>query len=160
VGGVTPVQHLKRLSEYLQRDIYIKRDDVSHLGMGGNKLRKLEFLAADALNKGCDTLVTAGAIQSNHVRQTAAVAAHLGLKCVALLDNPIQTAESNYLWNGNHLLYSLMGCKVEMVDELNDPDAQLQQFSARLSANGRSPILFLSVQTLSVHWATLNVRWR
>lgn len=60
MGGVTPVQHLKRLSEYLQRDIYIKRDDVSHLGMGGNKLRKLEFLAADALNKGCDTLVTAG----------------------------------------------------------------------------------------------------
>lgn len=136
VGGVTPVQHLKRLSEYLQRDIYIKRDDVSHLGMGGNKLRKLEFLAADALSQGCDTLVTAGAIQSNHVRQTAAVAAHLGLKCAALLENPIQTTEPNYLYNGNHLLFSLMGCQVEMVDELNDPDAQLRQFSERLSAIG------------------------
>lgn len=136
VGGVTPVQHLKRLSEYLQRDIYIKRDDVSHLGMGGNKLRKLEFLAADALSQGCDTLVTAGAIQSNHVRQTAAVAAHLGLKCAALLENPIQTTEPNYLYNGNHLLFSLMGCQVEMVDELNDPDAQLRQFSERLSATG------------------------
>lgn len=141
VGGVTPVQHLKRLSEYLQRDIYIKRDDVSHLGMGGNKLRKLEFLAADALSKGCDTLVTAGAIQSNHVRQTAAVAAHLGLKCAALLENPIQTTESNYLYNGNHLLFSLMGCQVEMVDELNDPDAQLQALSDQLSAKGAKPYI-------------------
>lgn len=51
-GGVTPVQHLQRLSEYLQRDISIKRDDISHPGMGGNKLRKLEFLAADAISKG------------------------------------------------------------------------------------------------------------
>lgn len=141
VGGVTPVQHLKRLSQYLQRDIYIKRDDVSHLGMGGNKLRKLEFLAADAIRKGCDTLVTAGAIQSNHVRQTAAVAAHLGLKCAALLENPLQTTEPNYLWNGNHLLFSLMGCQSEMVEELNAPDAQLQQFSERLSAKGAKPYI-------------------
>lgn len=141
VGGVTPVQHLQRLSEYLQRDIYIKRDDVSHLGMGGNKLRKLEFLAAEAIGKGCDTLVTAGAIQSNHVRQTAAVAAHLGLKCAALLENPIQTAEPNYLYNGNHLLFSLMGCQIEMVAELNDPDTQLQRYSDRLSANGAKPYI-------------------
>lgn len=57
------------------------------MAMGGNKLRKLEFLAADALREGADTLITAGAIQSNHVRQTAAVAAKLGLHCVALLEN-------------------------------------------------------------------------
>ena len=61
------------------------------MAMGGNKLRKLEFLAADALREGADTLITAGAIQSNHVRQTAAVAAKLGLHCVALLENPIGT---------------------------------------------------------------------
>ena len=58
------------------------------MAMGGNKLRKLEFLAADALREGADTLITAGAIQSNHVRQTAAVAAKLSLHCVALLENP------------------------------------------------------------------------
>jgi D-cysteine desulfhydrase len=66
------------LSDYLGREIFIKRDDVTPLAMGGNKLRKLEFLAADALREGADTLITAGAIQSNHVRQTAAVAAKLG----------------------------------------------------------------------------------
>ncbi|SUX85202.1 D-cysteine desulfhydrase [Citrobacter koseri] len=67
---------------------FIKRDDVTPMAMGGNKLRKLEFLAADALREGADTLITAGAIQSNHVRQTAAVAAKLGLHCVALLEIP------------------------------------------------------------------------
>src|SRR5215471_19065594 len=91
VGAVTPLQKLDRLSRMLGRDIYIKRDDTTPLAFGGNKLRKLEFLASDALRQGADTLVTAGAIQSNHVRQTAAVAAKLGLHCVALLENPIGT---------------------------------------------------------------------
>ncbi|SUQ57604.1 D-cysteine desulfhydrase [Raoultella terrigena] len=139
VGAVTPIQHLRRLSEYLQRDIYIKRDDLSYLGMGGNKLRKLEFLAADALKQGCDTLVTAGAIQSNHVRQTAATAAHLGLKCAALLENPIATDAPNYLANGNYLLSSMMGCRLENVEALSDPDAQLQAFSERLARGGAKP---------------------
>lgn len=76
------------MSDHLGREIFIKRDDTTPLAMGGNKLRKLEFLAADALREGADTLITAGAIQSNHVRQTAAVAAKLGLHCVALLENP------------------------------------------------------------------------
>ncbi|VFT68847.1 D-cysteine desulfhydrase [Escherichia coli] len=75
------------------------------MAMGGNKLRKLEFLAADALREGADTLITAGAIQSNHVRQTAAVAAKLGLHCVALLENPIGTTAENYLTNGNRLCW-------------------------------------------------------
>ncbi len=86
VGTATPLEKLSRLSDYLGREIYLKRDDVTPMAMGGNKLRKLEFLAADALRQGADTLVTAGAIQSNHVRQTAAVAAKLGLHCVALLE--------------------------------------------------------------------------
>lgn len=75
IGAPTPLEYLPRLSDYLGRDIFIKRDDVTPMAMGGNKLRKLEFLAADALREGADTLITAGAIQSNHVRQTAAVAA-------------------------------------------------------------------------------------
>ncbi len=84
IGAPTPLEYLPRFSDYLGRDIFIKRDDVTPMAMGGNKLRKLEFLAADALREGADTLITAGAIQSNHVRQTAAVAAKLGLHCVAL----------------------------------------------------------------------------
>lgn len=82
VGNATPLEKLSRLSDYLGREIYIKRDDVTPVALGGNKLRKLEFLAADALRQGADTLVTAGAIQSNHVRQTAAVPRNWG--CIAL----------------------------------------------------------------------------
>ena len=82
IGAPTPLEYLPRFSDYLGREIFIKRDDVTPMAMGGNKLRKLEFLAADALREGADTLITAGAIQSNHVRQTAAVAAKLGLHCV------------------------------------------------------------------------------
>lgn len=84
IGAPTPLEYLPRFSDYLGREIFIKRDDVTPMAMGGNKLRKLEFLAADALREGADTLITARAIQSNHVRQTAAVAAKLGLHCVAL----------------------------------------------------------------------------
>ena len=97
IGAPTPLEYLPRFSDYLGREIFIKRDDVTPMAMGGNKLRKLEFLAADALREGADTLITAGAIQSNHVRQTAAVAAKLGLHCVALLENPIGTTAENYL---------------------------------------------------------------
>jgi len=107
--------------------------------MGGNKLRKLEFLAADALREGADTLITAGAIQSNHVRQTAAVAAKLGLHCVALLENPIGTRAENYLTNGNRLLLDLFNVLVEMVDALTDPTAQLDELATRLEAQGFRP---------------------
>ncbi len=68
IGAPTPLEYLPRLSDHLGREIFIKRDDTTPLAMGGNKLRKLEFLAADALREGADTLITAGAIQSNHVR--------------------------------------------------------------------------------------------
>ncbi|EHC38393.1 D-cysteine desulfhydrase [Salmonella enterica subsp. enterica serovar Gaminara str. A4-567] len=107
--------------------------------MGGNKLRKLEFLVADALREGADTLITAGAIQSNHVRQTAAVAAKLGLHCVALLENPIGTTAENYLTNGNRLLLDLFNTQIEMCDALTDPDAQLQTLATRIEAQGFRP---------------------
>ncbi len=139
IDAPTPLEHLTRLSDYLGRDIFMKRDDVMSMAMGGNKLRKLEFLAADALRQGADVLVTAGAIQSNHVRQTAAVAAKLGLKCVALLENPINTQAENYLGNGNRLLLKLMDCEVVMVDALATPDAQLAEQAMRLEAQGFRP---------------------
>jgi len=139
IGAPTPLEYLPRFSDYVGRDIFIKRDDVTPMAMGGNKLRKLEFLAADALREGADTLITAGAIQSNHVRQTAAVAAKLGLHCVALLENPIGTRAENYLTNGNRLLLDLFNVQVEMVDALNDPTAQLDELATRLEAQGFRP---------------------
>lgn len=141
LGAPTPLEHLPRLSDYLGRDIFIKRDDFTPVAMGGNKLRKLEFLAADALREGADVLLTAGAIQSNHVRQTAAVAARLGLKCVALLENPIGTHAENYLSNGNRLLLDLMDTEVIMVDALNNPAEQLAEQATRLEAQGYRPYI-------------------
>lgn len=141
LGAPTPLEHLPRLSDYLGRDIFIKRDDFTPVAMGGNKLRKLEFLAADALREGADVLLTAGAIQSNHVRQTAAVAARLGLKCVALLENPIGTHAENYLSNGNRLLLDLMDAEVVMVDALNNPAEQLAEQAVRLEAQGFRPYI-------------------
>ncbi|AVJ18162.1 D-cysteine desulfhydrase [Serratia sp. MYb239] len=139
VGSATPLEKLSRLSDYLGREIYVKRDDVTPMALGGNKLRKLEFLAADALEQGADTLVTAGAIQSNHVRQTAAVAAKLGLHCVALLENPINTQAENYLTNGNRLLLDLFNVEVVMCDELHAPQQQLEALATRLEAQGFRP---------------------
>lgn len=139
IGAPTPLEYLPRLSDFLGRDILIKRDDVTPMAMGGNKLRKLEFLAAEALREGVDTLITAGAIQSNHVRQTAAVAAKLGLHCVALLENPIGTRAENYLTNGNRLLLDLFNVQIEMCDALHDPVTQLDELATRVEAQGFRP---------------------
>lgn len=139
MGAATPLESLPRLSRYLGRDIFIKRDDLSPLALGGNKLRKLEYLAADAVEQRADVLITAGGIQSNHVRQTAAVAARLGMKCVALLENPVNSSADNYLHNGNRLLLSLMDCDVVMADNLNEPYVQLQAQAQRLEAQGFRP---------------------
>lgn len=139
IGAPTPLEYLPRFSDYLGREIFIKRDDVTPMAMGGNKLRKLEFLAADALREGADILVTAGAIQSNHVRQTAAVAARLGLHCVALLENPVGTRAENYLSNGNRLLLDLFNVQVEICDALTQPDGQMEELATRLEAEGFRP---------------------
>src|SRR6185503_15430361 len=83
----TPIEPLARLTRELGGpDLLVKRDDQTGLALGGNKTRKLEFLVGDALAQGCDTLVTAGAAQSNHCRQTAAAAAKAGLKCELILN--------------------------------------------------------------------------
>lgn len=139
LGAPTPLEYLPRFSDYLGREIYIKRDDITPVALGGNKLRKLEFLVAEALSQGADTLVTAGAIQSNHVRQTAAVAAKLGLNCVALLENPIGTQATNYLTNGNRLLLDLFNAEVEMCQVLDRPNQQLAELAIRLEAQGFRP---------------------
>ncbi|WP_275076275.1 D-cysteine desulfhydrase [Providencia rettgeri] len=129
----TPLHRLNNLSKKFGREIYIKRDDMTPLAMGGNKLRKLEFLMADALAKNAKIIVTAGAIQSNHVRQTAAVATMYGLECVALLENPIQSNDTNFLHNGNKLLTDLFGARCVMCEELTDPQAQMEALIESLS---------------------------
>lgn len=118
--GPTPLHPLKRLSAYLggQVELWAKRDDCnSGLAFGGNKVRKLEYLVPDALVQGCDTLVTIGGIQSNHTRQVAAVAAHLGLRCVTVQENWVNWFDGSYDRVGNILLSRLMGAEVRLGEE-------------------------------------------
>ena len=88
LNAPTPVEYLPAISKELGVEFYIKRDDLTNLGVGGNKLRKLEYLLADALDQGATRLLTLGGAQTNHGRLTAAVAAKYGLKCtIACIDN-------------------------------------------------------------------------
>jgi 1-aminocyclopropane-1-carboxylate deaminase len=115
--GPSPVHRLERLSEHLggRVEIWAKRDDCnSGLAYGGNKTRKLEYLAADALAQGCDTLVSIGGVQSNHTRQVAAVAAHLGLKCVLVQEHWVDWDDPGYESVGNILLSRIMGADVRL----------------------------------------------
>src|SRR5205823_6317685 len=116
--GPSPVHRLERLTEHLggQVEIWAKRDDCnSGLAYGGNKMRKLEYLAADALATGCDTLVSIGGVQSNHTRQVAAAAARLGLKCVLVQERWVDWPDAVYDRVGNILLSRIMGAQVELV---------------------------------------------
>ncbi len=118
--GPTPIQPLKRLSEHLggKVQLFAKREDCnSGLAFGGNKTRKLEYLVPEAMEQGCDTLVTIGGIQSNHTRQVAAVAAHLGLKCVTVQENWVHWYDSIYDRVGNIMLSRIMGADVRLVGE-------------------------------------------
>ena len=102
---------MQRLAEHLGGDVEIwaKREDCnSGLAFGGNKVRKLEYLAADALARGCDTLVSIGGVQSNHTRQVAAVSAHLGLGCVLVQEHWVEWPDVVYDRVGNILLSRLM----------------------------------------------------
>ena len=112
----TPLEPLRNLSRYLGGpNIYIKRDDCTGLATGGNKARKLEFLMGDALAKNADTIVTIGAIQSNHVRQTAAAAARLGLKCEVILTDSVPDRSESYRKNGNFLVDHILGAQIVQV---------------------------------------------
>ena len=118
--GPTPVQPLKRLSEHLggKVELYAKREDCnSGLAFGGNKTRKLEYLIPEALAQGCDTLVSIGGIQSNQTRQVAAVAAHLGMKCVLVQENWVNYADAVYDRVGNIELSRIMGADVRLVPD-------------------------------------------
>ncbi|HEY3541881.1 MAG TPA: 1-aminocyclopropane-1-carboxylate deaminase [Gaiellaceae bacterium] len=115
--GPSPVHRLERLTEHLggRVELWAKRDDCnSGLAFGGNKTRKLEYLVADALAQGCDTLVSIGGVQSNHTRQVAAVAARLGLQCVLVQEHWVEWDDPGYETVGNILLSRVMGADVRL----------------------------------------------
>ncbi len=115
--GPTPIQPLRRLSAQLggSVELYAKREDCnSGLAFGGNKTRKLEYLIPEALSQGCDTLVSIGGIQSNQTRQVAAVAAHLGMKCVLVQENWVDYADAVYDRVGNIQMSRILGADVRL----------------------------------------------
>ncbi len=136
--GPTPIEPLTRLSRELGGpEIWIKRDDLLGLAGGGNKTRKLEFLVADAMAKGFDTLVTTGAIQSNHCRLTAAAAAKEGLKCRLVLEQRV-AGSYDAKASGNNLLFDLLGVEaVQVVEADTDLAAAMQAIVDDLAKKGR-----------------------
>ena len=136
----TPLEPLDNLSRLLGGPrIWLKRDDCTVVATGGNKVRKLEFLAGDAIAQGADHLITQGAVQSNHVRQTAAVARRLGMTCSALLEHRIDTNDRDYLESGNVLFDHLFGCALEYRPAGTDMQAAIEAEAEKLKAAGKKP---------------------
>ncbi len=132
----TPLVELRRLSKALGGPaIYMKRDDQTGLALGGNKTRKLEYLLGDALAKGCDAVITAGAVQSNHCRQTAAAAAMLGLECHLVLGG-----EKTERPSGNLLLDHLFGSRIHWAGEHRKGE-DIPELYTRLLAAGKQPYI-------------------
>ena len=136
--AATPIQKLERLSRALGGpEIWIKRDDLTGLAGGGNKTRKLEFLVAEALAQGADTLITVGAVQSNHCRLTLAAAAHEGLRCQLVLEQRVP-GSYNSAASGNNFLFDLLGAEDRIVvDAGADLAATMRAVADKLKAKGR-----------------------
>lgn len=128
------MERANKLSRELEVNLLIKRDDVMELHLGGNKVRKLEFIVADALSKGCDVLITRGATHSNHVRLTAAAARKAGLDTYAVITPPGSTATQ-----GNILLDRLLGVKLVYVDKVEEADSEMARLAEELKSAGRKP---------------------
>lgn len=133
----TRIEELPRLTEHLKGPrILVKRDDQTGLAFGGNKTRKLEFLIAEALEQGAKTLITGGALQSNHCRQTAAAATRFGLDCVLVLNGEMPDQPS-----ANLLLDQLFGAELVTIKDRALRDRTLQETYDRAVADGRKPYL-------------------
>jgi L-cysteate sulfo-lyase len=134
----TPLERMDRLTKELGGpEIWIKRDDCTGLSTGGNKTRKLEFLMAEAELEGADMVITQGATQSNHARQTAAFAAKIGMDCHILLEDRTGSNDTNYNHNGNVLLDHLHGATTEKRAGGSDMQAEMEKTAARMRAEGR-----------------------
>ncbi|WP_371171052.1 D-cysteine desulfhydrase [Aliiroseovarius sp. 2305UL8-7] len=134
----TPLEPMNRLSKELGVEIWIKRDDCTGMSTGGNKTRKLEFLMAEAEAQGADMVMTQGATQTNHGRQTAAFAAKLGLDCHILLEDRTGYNNANYNNNGNVLLDHLHGATTEKFPGGHDMVAEMEKEAEKKRAEGRN----------------------
>jgi D-cysteine desulfhydrase len=139
VHGPTPIVRMPRLADRLGLDLWIKRDDASGGAEAGNKLRKLEYLVADALSQGADTLVTGGHVQSNHARTTAIVAATLGLRCALSLWSDKEHASVPA--TGNALIDRMVGAEIELLGPVpvSQRAAALGEAAARIARRGGRP---------------------
>jgi L-cysteate sulfo-lyase len=138
----TPIEYLPRLSDHAGGvNIFIKRDDGAGGAPGGNKVRKLDFLLGDALAKGCDAVVTSGAIQSNHVRQTAAATAKLGLQCHVVLEHRLAPPCAEYEHSGNMLLNRLFGAAIHDKEDGETLAAASDRLLSKLKDKGKNPYL-------------------
>ena len=140
LDSATPIEHLARLSERLNGpQIYVKRDDLNVLGGGGNKLRKLEFFIGEALANGADTLITYGALQSNHARLTAAAAARAGLNCELVLVPKVAQYGNDYTENGNLPLNKIFGAVVHNIGKDGNVDEYILKLVQQLTEQGKAP---------------------
>jgi L-cysteate sulfo-lyase len=138
----TPLEHMVNLSRALNGpEIWLKRDDCTGMSTGGNKTRKLEFLLAEARAQGADIILTQGATQSNHARQTAACAAKMRVDCHILLEDRTGKTDHDYTDSGNVLLDQLHGASIERCAANPDMNAELAKVAARLKSEGRKPYL-------------------
>ena len=136
----TPLEGAPRLGEALGGlNLFVKRDDATGLAGGGNKTRKLEFLVGEARARGADTLVTQGAIQSNHVRQTAAAAARMGMACEIILEARTGSEATDYNGSGNVLLDRLLGAAIRTVPGGSDMNAALEETAQAVRDRGGRP---------------------
>ena len=133
---------MPRLSEHLGGPrLWVKRDDCTGLALGGNKTRKLEFSMAEALAQGADTVITVGAVQSNHVRQTAAAACKLGFRCEVLLEHRVTDPSDAYANSGNILLDRIFGANLREYPGGTDFDTAMAEVAAEIEASGGKPYL-------------------
>lgn len=138
----TPLELLPNLSKKLGGpNIYIKRDDCTGLGTGGNKTRKLEFLIADAIEKKADVIITQGAVQSNHARQTAAAATKMGMACEILLENRTEYTDHDYMDSGNVFLDRVFGANVTHFAKDTDMIAAMDDKAEEWRSAGKNPYI-------------------
>lgn len=142
VHGPTPLQDAPRLSERLGVTVLIKRDDLTATGVGGNKVRKLEFLLGKAMAEGVDTVVTFGAVQTNHGRQTAAACARLGLRCELVLTAMVPRDGDAYERSGNVLLDRVFGARIHVCPDGESTGATSQRLIEEARSEGRSVATF------------------
>ena len=138
----TPLEPMTNLSRVLDGpNIWVKRDDCTGLAGGGNKTRKLEFLMADAEKQGADTIITQGAVQSNHARQTAAIAAKLGYECHLLLENRTGSDDPDFLANGNVLLDDIYNARLSDFPAGTDMNQEMLSVAEELRVAGKKPYI-------------------